>query len=176
MKYVLIALGLLVALGLVVLLIGAMLPVSHRTSRRATYHRPAADAIKLIATASEFPLWRRAVTKVEMLSGPSGRQRYREQGKNGSIVYEVEGLTPNQGLVTRIVDPSLPFGGTWTYALVQEGAITTLTITEDGEVYNPVFRFVSRFVMGHNTTIDEFLTDLGKRLGESKTVIDAGTG
>jgi hypothetical protein len=36
-----------------------------------------------------------------------------------------------------------------------------LRITEQGEVYNPVFRFVSRFVIGQNRTIETYLRDLG---------------
>ena len=38
-------------------------------------------------------------------------------------------------------------------------------ITEDGEVYHPLYRFMSRFVFGHTTTIDRYLTDLGRKLG-----------
>jgi uncharacterized protein YndB with AHSA1/START domain len=173
-KYLLLGLGSMLALGLLVLAIGAMLPVNHRTSRRATYRASAAQIFKLITTPSDFPSWRRAVTKVEILSGSTGQRRYREVGKNGSILFEVEHVTPNSELVTRIVDPSLPFGGSWTYALVQDAGTATLTITEDGEVYNPLFRFVSRFVMGHNSTIDEFLKDLGRILGEQKTSITDG--
>ncbi len=42
---------------------------------------------------------------------------------------------------------------------------TRLTITENGEVYNPIFRFMSRFVFGHTATMDQFLSDLKKRVG-----------
>jgi len=37
---------------------------------------------------------------------------------------------------------------------------TLLTITEDDEVYNPIYRFVSRFIIGHTQTIDSYLNDL----------------
>ena len=59
----------------------------------------------------------------------------------------------------------MPFGGTWTYELTPTAGGTSLRITEDGEVYNPVFRFMSRFVFTHHATIDTYLTDMGKRLG-----------
>lgn len=48
---------------------------------------------------------------------------------------------------------------------------TPLAITEDGEVYNPLFRFVSRFLMGYDSTIDTFLRDIAKRVGQSDVVI-----
>ncbi|HMA23731.1 MAG TPA: hypothetical protein VKP00_07045, partial [Gemmatimonadaceae bacterium] len=41
-----------------------------------------------------------------------------------------------------------------------------VTIVERGSVYNPLFRFVSRFFMGHTATIDAYLRALGKRFGE----------
>ncbi len=37
---------------------------------------------------------------------------------------------------------------------------TRVRVTEDGEVYNPLFRFVSRFIMGHTATMDRYLDDL----------------
>ncbi len=43
-----------------------------------------------------------------------------------------------------------------------------VTITEDGEVYNPLFRFLSRYVFGYAATMDSFLARLAKSLGEKK--------
>jgi hypothetical protein len=57
--------------------------------------------------------------------------------------------------------------GTWTFEFVPEGDGTRLTITERGEVYNPIFRFMSRFVFGHTATMDAFVENLGKRIGET---------
>lgn len=51
--------------------------------------------------------------------------------------------------------------------IVPDGSGSRLTITENGEIYNPVFRFVSRYVIGQTSTIDKYLTDLAPRLGES---------
>jgi len=51
------------------------------------------------------------------------------------------------------------------WELEPQGNGTRLTITEEGEVYNPIFRFVSRFIMGHTRTIDRYLGDLKNRLG-----------
>ena len=51
-----------------------------------------------------------------------------------------------------------------------------MQITEQGEVYNPVFRFVSRFIMGHTATASAFLTSLGARFGAAVVpeVVTAG--
>jgi uncharacterized protein YndB with AHSA1/START domain len=175
MRYVLIALGVVGALILIILVTGLLLPVRHRATRETTYHRPAADIFRAIDTPADFPRWRTGVSRIEVLPARDGKASYREVGKDGSIVYEVERSVPDSLLVTRIADRSLPFGGTWTYSMVPKGDSTTLRIVEDGEVYNPVFRFVSRFVMGHTSTIDQFMRDLGKHLGEKGVVITDST-
>ncbi len=63
----------------------------------------------------------------------------------------------------------MPFGGTWTFDIEPAGTGTQLTITEDGIVRNPIFRFVSRFVFGHYKTQETYLRDLAKKFGETVT-------
>jgi hypothetical protein len=41
-----------------------------------------------------------------------------------------------------------------------------LTITEDGWVANPIFRFLSRFVFGHHARMDGILKQVAKALNE----------
>jgi Polyketide cyclase / dehydrase and lipid transport len=117
----------------------------------------------LIRAPSDFPNWRRGVSRVEMVAPENGRERFREVGKNGSILYEIESLDPPRRMVTRIADKSLPFGGTWTFDVAPGPDGATLRIVENGEVYNPIFRFVSRFIMGHTATIDAYLADVQHR-------------
>jgi hypothetical protein len=71
---------------------------------------------------------------------------------------------PPRRLVTRIADEDLPFGGTWTYELEPLGASTRVILTENGEVYNPIFRFVSRFLLGHDATMIVYLDALEERM------------
>jgi uncharacterized protein YndB with AHSA1/START domain len=168
MKYVLIVLGIIAALVLVVVLIGWSLPLKHHVTREATVPVQSATVFATITDVDRFPEWRKSVQHVEHVADSAGRRRFREIGGDGSILFEIEAEKPGQQLVTRIADPSLPFGGTWTYDLIPHGDATTVRITEDGEVYNPVFRFVSRFVMGHTATIDHYLTDLRARLDGSQ--------
>jgi hypothetical protein len=78
-------------------------------------------------------------------------------------------MTPGRH-VRKIVNDDLPFGGVWEYSLepVATGSESgcKLSITERGEVKNPVFRFVSRFIMGHAATIEGYLKDLARKFGE----------
>jgi len=105
------------------------------------------------------------VTSVELLPTDSGNVAWREQGKNGAISYAIELAEVPTRLVTRITDKSLPFGGGWEYEIAPDGGGSRVQITEHGEVYNPVLRFVSRFIMGHSATASAYLKALGARFG-----------
>jgi uncharacterized protein YndB with AHSA1/START domain len=167
MKYALIVLAVLLALVVVVVAVGAVLPVRHRASREVRLHQTPEKIFAAINDPASFASWRSKVKKVEILPDRNGHRVFREEGADGAILYEVDSAVPDKLLVTRIADRSLPFGGKWTYELIPSGDSTTLRITEDGEVYNPLFRFVSRFVMGHHATIDQYLGDLARKFGES---------
>lgn len=72
-------------------------------------------------------------------------------------------------MVTAIADESLPFGGTWTWQLAPEGAGCALRITEDGFVKPAPFRYISR-IMGYDSTIRGYLTDLSRKFGEEPKI------
>ena len=167
MRYALIIGVVVVVVIVLVVAIGAMLPVAHRSAREVTLDQPRDSVFALLNDPAGFPSWRKSVSKVELLPERNGHRAYREIGKDGSILYEVDSVIPGQQLVTRIADKSLPFGGKWTYALSGSGNSTVLRITEDGEVYNPLFRFVSRFIMGHTATIDAYLRDVATHFGQA---------
>lgn len=153
MKWLIYA-GLAVAIiAAVVVLIGAMLPKQHIASGKMLVRATPNQVFALIAGPSD---WRGV--KYELLTETP--LKWRETDSNGAIVYErVETIAPTR-IVNRIADPKLPFGGTWTYEIAPGGSGSVLTITENGEVYNPIFRFVSRFIMGHTATIEKYLSDL----------------
>jgi hypothetical protein len=72
---------------------------------------------------------------------------------------------PPRRLVTRIADADLPFGGTWTFELAPEEGGTRVTITERGEIRNPIFRAVARYVFGYGATMEAFLDELRAHIG-----------
>lgn len=166
MKVVLVIAALLVLTVIVVLVVGAMLPKAHVARRVAHYKKPPEAVWSAITDYNAFPTWRKRVQSVEAMPPVNGQPAWRERGPDGSIPFEVVEARPPQRLVTRIADPKLPFGGTWTYDLAPESGGTALTITENGEVYNPVFRFVSKYIMGHTAGIDDYLRSLGRKFGE----------
>lgn len=81
------------------------------------------------------------------------------KGWGGNTKTEVVDRDEPRMLVTKIVGETA-FGGTWTFELAPDGhEATSLTITERGEIYNPLFRTIMR-VAGHARTIDAYLAKL----------------
>lgn len=81
------------------------------------------------------------------------------KGWGGDVKTEVVEEDQPRLLVTKIIGESA-FGGTWTFEIAPEGHDASIvTITERGEIYNPLFRTVMR-VLGHARTIDAYLTKL----------------
>lgn len=167
MKWILTGALLLAGVLIVVVIVGALLPKQHVASRSIRLNTSPEAVWSLI---SGPPTWRPDVKSYEELPPRNGHRVWRETDKHGqTITYEAVEFSAPTHLVTKIADPKLPFGGTWTYEISQNGTGSSLTITENGEVYNPVFRFVSRFVMGHTAGIDAYLKALQARVGGSKS-------
>jgi hypothetical protein len=132
---------LLVVVFIVGTIVGRSLPVGHVASRSATFAVPPER------------VW-------DVINDPAFM---RSRGV-GDVKTETVESDPPRRLVRRIVGET-DFGGTWTSELEGEpGGGTRLVITENGEVYNTFFRFVSRYIVGHHRTIDSFLAALRRHL------------
>lgn len=169
MRWTLGIVGVLVVIVLVVFIVGSLLPKSHVASVSARYAaRPEALWASLTDVPS-FPGWRPEVARVEVLPDENGQRGWREHGNQDAITYRVVESAAPRRLVTRIADQNLPYGGSWTYELTPADSGTRLTITERGEIYNPIFRFVARFVLGYTSTMQGMLRALGTKHGETVT-------
>ena len=110
MRYLLIAAAALVAVVLIVLLVGWSLPVKHSATSEATFKSSPQSLYQLITDVDRFPEWRGSVKRIERVPDSAGKKRFREVGGDGTILFEIESAVPDQRLVTRIADRSLPFG------------------------------------------------------------------
>jgi len=145
MKWIVVAIAGLVVLAAVIAIIGSMLPRTHTASRTLRVKHAPVDvwpAITHAMSASEVPT-------------------------------DIVESDPPWRLVSRVKDTEKMFGGTWTVAIAPDAPSTssgqagcTITITEQGWVANPIFRFVSRYVMGHHATMDAMLRTVAKNVGE----------
>jgi len=152
--------GALLLVVAIVTTIGYALPRDHVASVTRQVGMPPEDVFKQITEVERYPEWRKDVEKVEVISPTP--LTWREHSGGDLITFQIVESVPARRVISRIADPDLPFGGTWTYELLSEGTGTRVTITERGEVYNPLFRFLSRFVFGHTATIETALDGLAQ--------------
>lgn len=167
LKIILMAGAVVVSAAFMVVVIGFLLPKQHVASRAITLKRKPEDVFQLISDFKAASSWRSDVKEVDLLPPAEGHFRYREKGTNGAITMEVVESNPSSRLVTCIADKDLPFGGIWIFDISPTADGCRLNITERGEVYNPVFRFVSRFVLGYHRTLDTYLQNVGRKFEET---------
>ncbi len=152
----------LLGAGAIVTAVGYTLPVAHVATSDAVVNAGPDIVFARISDPAQYRQWRPDLDSVELLG--TDPLRWREQSGGDTITYEaIERRAPRR-FVTRIADEDLPFGGTWTWELEPEGAGTRVTITERGEVYNPIFRFMSRFVFSRTATMEKVLRQLQNAL------------
>jgi uncharacterized protein YndB with AHSA1/START domain len=171
MRWLVVVFAAVAGVVLVVVVTGMLLPKEHTARSQATINAPPESVWRALTDVAAFPMWRDDVARVEMLPSANGQRMWREIGKHGAITFEERAADPPRRLVARIADPSLPFGGTWTYDIAAQATGSRVTITEDGVVHNPVFRFMSRFVFGHHATQEAFLRALGRKFGQDATPV-----
>jgi hypothetical protein len=141
MKWVLWTVVSLIAIVGLVALIGYFLPVNHEASRSADFDQPPDAVFALLRDIEGYKAW----------------------WPGADVKSEVVDSAPPSTIVTRIVGET-QFGGTWTIAIAPIATGSRVTITERGEVYNPIFRTLSRFVFGHGATMDNCLAAAKKKL------------
>jgi uncharacterized protein YndB with AHSA1/START domain len=153
-----------------VAVIGAALPRRHSASRTARLPVPPDTVYALLADVDRHASWRTTLKSLERLPDRNGLPAWVETTGTQRISLCFERMERPGLLVSRITDESLPFGGTWTYRIAAVPDGSDLTITEDGEIRNTIFRFMARFVFGYTATMDGFLKSV-ERAAEGRRAI-----
>jgi len=138
MKWMLIGLALIGGVVVIAAVAGALMPREHVASRTLRVRRAPADVWPVITSLAAA----------------------------SSVPVDVVERDPPHRLVSRVKDTERNFGGTWTIVIAPVPDGSTLTITEDGWVANPIFRFMSRAVIGHHATMDGLLKQVAKTFNE----------
>jgi ribosome-associated toxin RatA of RatAB toxin-antitoxin module len=153
-----------IAIAGVVVIVGWLLPVKHEASRSAQFKQSPEQLYATVSDVGDYASWFEGVSRIEMLDATNGRIRFREHMNTGPVVMEVVEASPPHRFVTAIADPDQPFAGTWTFEITPAPGGSRLTITERGEIYNPIFRFMAKFVFGYTSTMESYLKSLSNKL------------
>lgn len=166
LRFVFVALGVLFAALVVAYALGAMLPRRHVAVTSATLAAPGDEVWLAVSDMQSQPTWRSDLESARRLEDHDGRPVWLQHTGSGDWRLELTEVEPPDRLVATVADSSQGFGGTWTYVLAAQGDSTRLTITENGFIDSPLFRFFARFVYGLHGTQETYLRDLGRHFGQ----------
>jgi hypothetical protein len=152
-------------------MIGFTLPRHYHVTSHAFYRVRQDSVWAVVADIERSPQWRTDLTGVRRLPDRDGHPVWEQESRTGPWPLELTRITPAETLVASAADTTQGYGGTWTYTLASERGGTTVTVAEAGFVDNPMFRFLAHFVFGLSTGQQQYLRDLGKRLGEAVEVV-----
>jgi uncharacterized protein YndB with AHSA1/START domain len=170
LRWILVILAILLLILVAIALAGAMLPREHTVTRSMFLKQTPETVWAVITDHANEPKWRADVVSVTRLADRNGHELIEEKDKHGnSMKLETVESQPPTRLVRDVVDNPI-FSGRWTYELRAQNGGTMVSITEHGSVPNPVFRLISRFVIGHTTSLDKFLTALAGKFGEKAEI------
>jgi hypothetical protein len=168
MKIALCAAAFALLIVVVLVAVAASLPIQHIVSRSMRLKKTPSEVFALI---SGPPNWRPDVRESINLPANDSLRRWREvTGDGKSMTYEVAEESAPSRLVTRIADKNLPFGGTWTYEIEPAEGGCVLRITERGEIYNIIFRFVARFFLGYASSVESYLRAVANQFHEQAAI------
>jgi uncharacterized protein YndB with AHSA1/START domain len=172
MAWILAPVAVLASLLFIVIAIGLSLPRQHVASRTLKTRQPPEIVWKAITDYESQPTWRKELKGIERLPDLDGREVWRElyEGESPITLETAESIAPHR-LVRIIADEGGPFSGRWEYDIrPDETGGSRLTITERGEVPNPLFRFISRFLIGHTYFMEKFQKELAAKFGEEAVI------
>jgi uncharacterized protein YndB with AHSA1/START domain len=166
-KYFLFALLALVCLGALLYVIGLFLPVKHVASRSVEFKAAPETVFNTVTDVKNSLSWRTGLQDIKMLDADS----WTEVQKGGDeISFRTKSKTPPNRVEIEVINNS-NFGGTWTgtFEPTASGG-TKVTFTENGEIYHPLFRTMSKLFFDMGATLEQYLGELSRKLGENPAI------
>lgn len=156
MKWLLGLFVVLIGIVAIVFFVGLCLPRRHTAMISAVIPAPVEQVWGRITTVAEFPRWRKDMTSIQIVND----SEWVEVAGKMRIPMKMSSRDLMKRMVAVINSNDLPFGGEWVYELQSSGGSTQVTITENGEVRQPVYRFVSQFIIGRTATLKKYISSL----------------
>ena len=174
MKVVLIVVGILVALIAIVFIVGALLPRDHVAGSSIVVSQPADIVWRAVRDIGGVTAWWPDVSSSQRVADSAGREVWEQKASGFTMrLIVTEDAPPRRLVMTIDAGADAPFGGKWTYEITPTDGGTRVSVTEAGYVSNPLFRFMSRFVMGYYSTQDKYLRALARKFGSNAEPVHA---
>lgn len=171
LKWILALLSLAVVLVVGPFVAGMFITKRHVAASTIMLSQPADSVWLVVRDLGGYPAWWRDIKRSERdPDAGDGEVWIQTDGQGQELPLRVVQAIQPSLLVTEIAGGELPFSGRWTFEIERTGMGSRVTLTEEGEVFNPVFRFMARMFLGYHGSIDRCLEGLGRRFGEQVTV------
>ena len=160
-----VASGALVGAVVVMSLLGWWMPSRYVTSQSLLLPVPVAEVWASLVDYPGQTAWRRGLSAVDRLPDDGPTEVWRERfGRSATLSRTIEARSP-AWLVRESAAEGEAVRRRWEFALepVVTPSNTRITLTERGEIRNPLRRFVVRFITGRSRTLRNFLRDLAGR-------------
>jgi uncharacterized protein YndB with AHSA1/START domain len=169
----LLVMGVLVGLLVLIVVTGILLPRRHVVSRSLTIQAPPAKIWEIISDFRNVPTWHPQVIRAERLPDHHGREVWRETYKGDFVMkLATTELLPPRRLVRSIADEKGPFTGCWEFEIIPADEGSRITITERGEVSNPLIRLMFRLFMNPAMYLEKYLKALAAKFGAAAVLAE----
>ena len=141
--------------------LGSRLPVSHVATVTAVINAPQAVVWQKMEDVKTQPQWRKELNGIDDAASQGGHPCWTEVQKHMRMLLCEDLTAAPSTRIVRIADPTLPFGGLWTYELQPiDAGSSRLTITENGSTWPPIWRFLGHYAFHEDSSIKLYESEL----------------
>ncbi|APY12838.1 hypothetical protein BWZ22_11340 [Seonamhaeicola sp. S2-3] len=143
-----------------------MLPNERKAERTAIFSTSPESIFNLITDNRNWK-WRSNLKEVQILESAGDNEIFKEIQKKGqAITFKVKSKIPYSRYEIEIIEAN-GFTGYWTGTLEEtDNGGTELTFTEYATIKNPFIKVLSYLFFDLGSTIDQYLGDIAKAIGE----------
>jgi ribosome-associated toxin RatA of RatAB toxin-antitoxin module len=140
---------------------GLFLPKSHKITKTLFLKYDPENIWVYITNVEHYPKWRPSVKKVEVVStNPAGLTSWQEFYRfNRHTMFQVTEANPYTDLIIKTADKESYYYNKWSINIKEAENGSLLTITEEGEISNPLFRSIAK-LKGVDQPLTEYINDL----------------
>ena len=155
----------LLVLAILPLIIGLFLPTERTFVKTAQFKSSPQEIWNVITDIKGQEEWRNDVKSIEMNNTQKGQEKWTEIPKKGKpITFQVKTYEPPHRFDIEIVESG--FSGYWEGRINEKNGGTEIEFKEVVVISNPYFKTLSYLFLDLNQTMDLYLANLKKKLGE----------
>lgn len=155
----------LLVIAILPLVIGLFLPTERTFVKTSQFKSSPQEIWNVITDIKEQEEWRSDVKSIEMINTQKGKEKWTEIPKRGKpITFQVKTYEPPKRFDIEIVESG--FSGYWEGRINEKNGVTEIEFKEVVVINNPYFKTLSLLFIDLNKTMDLYLANLRKKLGE----------